>query len=267
MIQSAMRIDKYGLFFLMVFFTGALAAQETIQPKQMDDPAKGIIYNREFAVNFRMHTHGLAFGVNVGKLQTYYRTRYWHVEVGELKHEKEFKQRWDSPSSLNGRVSKAFKYGKQNNLFVLRGGIGAKRYFSEKAKHKGVAVGISYEAGGTLGLLKPYYLELQAGDGNLTYSARYSDNTATRFLDITKIHGASNWTKGLSELSLLPGAHARFSVHFDWGAFDEYVKSFEGGIMVDAFARKAPIMVELDNVENNFLFLNLFLNLQFGKRW
>jgi hypothetical protein len=262
-----MRINKYGLLLGGVLAFCQLAAQETIQPKQMDDPAKGIIYNREFSTNFRLHTHGLSFGISGGRLQTYYRTKYWHVEVGELKHAKEFRQSWDAPSSLNGRVSRAFKYGKQNNLLVLRGGIGNKRYFSEKAKHKGVAVGISYEAGGTLGLLKPYYLELQSGDGNTTYAARYSEETASRFLDITKIHGASSWGKGFGQASFLPGAHARFSVHFDWGAFDEYLKSFEGGVMVDVFARKAPIMVELDNVENNQLFLNLFLNLQFGKRW
>jgi hypothetical protein len=202
-----------------------------------------------------------------GKLQTYYRTKYWQLELGELKHAKEFKQNFDSPSSLNGRVAKAFKYGKQNNLFVLRGGIGSKRYFSEKAKHKGVAVGIAYEAGATLGILKPYYLELRPPDGNFSYPARYTEENAATFLDINRIHGASAWGKGFGQLSLLPGAHARFSVHFDWGAFDEYLKSFEGGIMVDAFAKKAPIMVERPGVENNFLFLNLFLNLQFGKRW
>lgn len=261
-----MRIDKYILLLWALFCANALAAQETIQPKQLDDPSKGIVYNREFATNFRMHTHGLAFGVNMGRLQTYYRTKYWHIEVGELKHSQEYKQRQDTPSSFNGRVSKSFKYGKQNNLLALRAGIGAKRYFSEKAKHKGVAVGISYEAGGTLGILKPYYLELSVGD-NITRPIRYTPNTAADFLNIDKIHGGSAWTKGFSHLSLLPGAHARFSVHFDWGAFDEYLKSFEGGIMVDAFIRDAPIMVELDGVENNFLFLNLFLNLQFGKRW
>lgn len=262
-----MRREKYFLLLLIGFCALNLAAQETIQPKQLEDPSKGIVYNREFAMNFRLHTHGYSFGANFGTLQTYYRTKYWHFELGELKHAKEFRQSWDAPSSLNGRVSKAFKYGKQNNLFVLRGGLGGKRYFSEKAKHKGVAVGISYEGGATLGLLKPYYLELQAGDGNLSYSARYTEENAARFLDINKIHGASSWTKGFGHLSAIPGAHARFAVHFDWGAFDEYLKSFEGGVMVDFFTKKAPIMVELPGVENNQLFLNLFLNLQFGKRW
>ena len=56
-------------------------------------------------------------------------------------------------------------------------------------------------------------------------------------------------------------------MHFDWGAFDEYVKSLEGGIMVDAFAREAPIMVEVGGAENSRVFVNLFLHLQFGKRW
>lgn len=263
----AMTIKNYSLLTFLILCAFALNAQETFQPKQLDDPSKGIIYNKEFATNFRLHTHGLSFGASVGTLQTYYRTKYWHFELGELKHGKEFRQSFDAPSSLNGRVSRAFKYGKQNNLFVMRAGFGSKRYFSEKAKHKGVAVGISYEGGATLGILKPYYLELRAGDGRLTYPTRYTDETAARFLDLTQIHGASPWIKGFGHLSALPGLHARFAVHFDWGAFDEYLKSFEGGIMVDAFARKAPIMVELPNVENNFLFLNLFLNLQFGKRW
>lgn len=259
-----MKIYIYLLFSL--FFSLSLHGQETIQPKQMNENV-GIIYNQEFAVGIRMHTHGWAAGVNFGNLRTYYQTKYLHFEFGELKHAKEVRQSFDTPSTLNGRISRAFKYGKQNNLFVLRGSVGAKRYFSEKAKHKGVAVGISYEGGVTLGLLKPYYLELRASDGQFTTATKYSEATADRFLDIWQIHGASGWTKGFGEISFLPGINGKVAVHFDWGAFDEYVKSMEAGIMVDVFTRKAPIMVETGNVENNQLFLNLFVHLQFGKRW
>ncbi|MCC6724424.1 MAG: hypothetical protein IT258_07930 [Saprospiraceae bacterium] len=262
-----MRTEKYCLLLFIFLCSKLLVAQETIQPKQLDDPSKGLIYNKEYAINFRMHTHGLGFGFNVGKLQTYYKTKYWHFEMGELMHAKEYRQRFDHASTISGGVSRAYKYGKQNNLLVLRAGLGGKRYFSEKAKHKGVAVGISYEMGATLGLLKPYYVELKTEGGNATFSTRYTEDTADRFLTKELIHGASAWTKGLGELSVLPGAHARFAVHFDWGAFDEYLKSFEGGIMVDAFAKRAPILVERDGVQNNLLFVNLFLNLQFGKRW
>lgn len=262
-----LKIRQILIPVLLISFALSLSAQETFQPKQLDDASKGIIYNREFALGARLHTNGLAIGINVGKLRTYYLTKYWHVEIGELQHPKEYRQSFDTPSTLNGRISRAFKYGKQNSLFVLRGGIGAKRYFSEKAKHKGVAVGISYEGGATLGLLKPYYLELRAPDGQFSTSTKYSEETANRFLDIWQIHGASSWTKGLGEISPQPGIHGKFAVHFDWGAFDEYLKSIEAGVMVDVFARKMPIMVEVDNVENQQIFINLFLHLQFGKRW
>lgn len=262
-----LKIHHILVFALLPGFVLPLSAQETFQPKQLDEASKGIIYNREFALGFRIHTNGLAVGINVGRLQTYYFTKYWYAEAGELQHPKEYRQNFDTPSTLNGRISRAFKYGKQNNLLVLRGGIGAKRYFSEKAKHKGVAVGMAYEAGATLGLLKPYYLELRAPDGRFSISTKYSEETAARFLDIWQIHGASSWTKGLGEISFQPGINGKLAVHFDWGAFDEYLKAIEAGVIVDVFTRKIPIMAEVDNVENQQFFINLFLHLQFGKRW
>ena len=249
-------------FFLFPF---AAQAQEILQPKQINENT-GIVYNQEFAIGLNLHTHGFAIGTTFGKLKTYYLTKYMHFEFGELKHEKEFRQSFDTPTPLNGRISRAFKFGKQNNLYVLRGAMGAKRYFSEKAKHKGVAFGISYEGGATLGLLKPYYLEIRAADGKGSKPTRYSEESADRFLDIYSIQGASGWAKGFSDLSILPGVNGKFAVHFDWGAYDEYLKSLEAGIMLDFFTKKAPIMVEQGDVENNRLFLNLFLHLQFGKR-
>ena len=70
--------------------------------------------------------------------------------------------------------------------------------------------------------------------------------------------------KGVGETKLLPGAFARLSVHFDWCAFDEFIKSIDAGVMLDVFPKKVPIMV---NQENKPYFLNLYLNLQLGKRW
>ena len=96
---------------------------------------------------------------------------------------------------------------------------------------------------------------------------RRSEETADRFTNIFNIFGSSGWTKGLDEITIRPGIHGKFGVHFDWGAFDQYVKALEVGLMIDVFHRKVPIMVERENVENRAFFLNLFINLQFGKRW
>ena len=264
----------YALLCL-IWMTAPAKAQQTLELGQnYYDENKGIVYSREFTVDLKLHTHGFALGVNIASLKTYYLTNFFNIEIGEIKHPKQFRQSFDFQPSISGKVSRAFIFGKQNSFFVLRGGFGQKRYLSEKAKRRGLAIGLSYEAGPSLGLLKPYYLELnypeQSNNEIVTRSEKFSEDNAENFLDITRIFGASSFSKGLSEIAIQPGAHGKFAVHFDWGAFDEFVKAVEAGVMIDGYLKKVPIMVEspeVQNVENMPLFINLFINLQLGKRW
>jgi len=130
-----------------------------------------------------------------------------------------------------------------------------------------VAVGMSYSFGPSLGLLKPYYLALRYtadGSGNSRIlHEKYSEENAAVFLDNTRILGASPFTRGLGQLGFRPGANASIALHLDWGAFDDFVKALEIGLMADAFAQKVPILV---SSQNDRLFFNFFLNLQLGKR-
>ncbi len=257
---------------LFAILTTSLA-QGTFQPRDpgFQEDNKGLVYEKEFAVDFRVHTNGYALALNFGTLKTYYLTRYMHFELGEIKHPKEYRNTFDLNFSP-GQDSRSFIFGKQNNLFVLRGGIGEKRYFSEKAKRRGLAVGISYEAGPALGLLKPYYLDLSFTNDpsspadDVVSVEKYSPENADDFLNTDRINGATGFTRGLGEIRIRPGIQAKAAVHFDWGAFDEFVKGFEAGIMADVFFTKIPIMVEVDNIENRPFFINLYLNLQLGKR-
>lgn len=263
--------------FLLLLGALPLSAQQTFETnKNIYDESEGIVYERELTADLKLlQTNGFAIGVNIAKLKTYYLTRYINIEFGEIKHPKEYRQSFDFQRQ-SARVSRAFVFGKQNNFFVLRGGFGEKRYFSEKAKRRGVAVGISYEAGPSLGLLKPYYLELirsaEPGevDNFVVRSEKYSEQNANTFLEISRIYGSSGFAEGLGELGIVPGAHAKFAMHFDWGAFDEFVKAIEAGVMVDVFTQKVPIMIEsplVENTENRPFFINLYVNLQLGKRW
>ena len=71
-------------------------------------------------------------------------------------------------------------------------------------------------------------------------------------------------------MSIIPGFHAKAGIHLDWGAFDEFVKAIEAGIMLDVFVKRVPILVEnvdIVNAENRPFFLNLYLNIQLGKRY
>ncbi len=266
----------YLPFFIVVIALTTSHAQQTIELGQnYYDEVKGIVYDREFTIDIKvLQTNGYSIGVNIARLKTYYLTNFFNIEFGEIKHPKQFRQSFDFRPTSTGKVSRPFVFGKQNNLFVLRGGLGQKRYFSEKAKRKGVAIGVSYEGGPSLGLLKPYYMELNLSEPGISepaiQSTKFSEDNADVFLDISKIYGSSPFTKGLSELSFLPGLHAKGAVHFDWGAFDEFVKAVEAGVMLDFYFQKVPIMVESEqvpNVENRPLFINLYINLQLGKRW
>ncbi|MEM8523870.1 MAG: hypothetical protein AAGG68_04460 [Bacteroidota bacterium] len=243
-------------------------AQTTLQPRKLSNQNRGIIYNSELAADVRLQTNGWSVGVNWGTLRTYYLTRYYYVDFGERKHLKEL--------TFNpgvGRQGSTYIYGKQNNLYVLRGGIGEKRYFSEKAAEKGVAVGASYRLGPSLGLIKPYYLDININNdaqvsNDRTRPIRYSPETAQQFLDDSRINNNSGFLKGWGEVNPAIGGHAMAALHISWGAFEEYVRAVEAGVMVDFYFQNIPIMVETtpDSNLNQPFFVNIFLNFQFGKR-
>lgn len=268
-----------------IFLIATATAQGTYQPKT-NNGYKGVVYNKEFTVDVRLHTNGLAVAANIAKIKSYNKTKYYHFEIGELKHEKEYRYSRDFTSNNFNRSSSSYVFGKQNSLFVLRGGLGTKKYFSEKAKRKGLAIGMSYEYGPSLGFLKPYYLDIYPNDSNSnnTRKIKFSAEEAANFLDADRIAGYSGFAKGIKEVSLIPGIHGKFGFHFDWGAFDEYVKAVEVGIMADIYLKTVPLMVDdatlslgtnpprtleilPENVRNRPFFLNLYISLQLGKRW
>ncbi|MDX1477406.1 MAG: hypothetical protein R3301_06840 [Saprospiraceae bacterium] len=253
--------------FAMIGVLGPALGQTVIQPKQIDYGLRGILYKEERAFDLQIHTNGIALGYTVGDIRKYYLTRYYHVNLGVLKHPKEYRQAVNfQGGNLLLKSSSAFAYGKQNNFIVARAGIGEKRYLSEKAKRKGVAVGINYEAGVSLGFLKPYYLNINrvepTGEGSIV-AEKYTEENAEIFLDANRIYGSASFFKGIDEITIQPGLHGKCGAHFSVGAFDEYVRALEVGVMFDLYFKRVPIMI----IDNNLpFFLNAYATLQLGKR-
>ncbi len=256
------------LIFPFILLTFSLKAQKTIQPKGLEYEYKGIIYNKERAYHATIHTNGLNVGMDIGKLLTYYKTRYYHISLGYLQHPLE--ERQNKNTSFEGLgASRSFTYGKQNALYLLRGGIGVKKYRSEKAKRKGVAVGWSYEVGPVIGILKPtrniYLIDVNGQGLKSPVELTYADDPE-QFLDYASIFGRSDSYDSWAQLSFRPGIQAKLGAHFSWGAFEEFVRAAEIGLMVDYFGVKVPIIVENEAHSNDALFLNLYLTFQFGRR-
>jgi len=266
-----------GLFCLsLLLMTFKSIGQNTIKLGEnfYDEDSRGVVYSQELSADLNWCTNGYSAGVNVGKLKNYYLTNYFQFSLGQLKHRKEFRQNFDFAPSSIGRISNAFVFGKENSLFVVRANVGQKRYLSEKEMQKGVAIGINYSGGLSLGLLKPYYLDLIYFKENtfgdiIIKSEKYSADNAEVFLANERVYGTSPFAKGIGETQLVPGINGRAGVVFSWGAFEDFVKAMEVGLMFDLFFGNVPIMVEdprIDFDENVPYFLNLYVNLQLGKR-
>lgn len=243
-------------------------AQKTIQPKGPEYEYKGIVYNSERVYQLVAHTNGLSAAIDFGKLRTYYKTRFYHFSVGYLTHPLE--DRENKNSSFEGLgSSNPFKYGKQNYMYLLRGGVGVKRYKSEKAKRRGIAVGWSYQAGPAVAILRPvrniYLVDLNETGIKSPVELSYDEDPET-FMDYDALFGRSSSLDSWAQLGLRPGIQAKCAVHFSMGAFDEYVRALEVGIMADYFGFKIPLIVENDFHSNDALFLNLFVAVQFGSR-
>ncbi len=257
------------LCFVLCAIVGGLSAQKVFQPKQINSNFKGLVYKDEYSFDLRVMPHGANFGYTVGELETYYKTTFYTFDIGYLKDSRERKQNMNTTFRTEG-TSDAFVYGKQNSLYIIRGGKGFKRYLSEKALRRGLSVGYSFEGGVSLGVLKPNYLKLfyfteENPDGEIR-EERFSEDNRDKFLNFNSIFGGSSFWKGIFQSSVSVGLHGKASGHFAMGAFDKNVRAAEIGITFDAFAKKVPIFVETDLLKNRRLFLNIFVSFHLGRR-
>jgi len=256
------------LIFTFIIICSSLDAQQVIKPRLVEINWKGIIYKNEWSLDFRLHENGAALAYNSGEIKTYNKTSFYQFEIGMTR---DFREKTQSKFSALGR-SGSYAYGKINSLINIRGGIGQKNYLSEKEKRNGLAVGYVYEFGPSIALVKPYYLDLIyveiENDRQVVRvrSEKYSEANADKFLDSGSISTRSSFFKGFDEVKVKAGIQAKFGLHLAMGAFDKYVKAFETGVMVDAFASKIPILLETEEISNNRIFIKLYMNFQIGRR-
>lgn len=269
-------MNRYLLLCCLSLALAGLTAQTTLPGNSniYNATGLGIIYDNEVTFNAGIATpRSFHFGVRSTKIKAFDQARYWEVTFGDIRHPREHKDNPDRINIFNNRVSRSYVFGKQNQLYALRVNFGRRKYFSEKARQRGVAVGYVWSVGPSLGLVKPYYVEVDAREPNnpgQTIDIRYTGDNEDVFLNQGRIFGGSVWTEGLDELAVRPGVNAKLATHFGFGAYDETAKSLEAGVMAEFFLGDTDIMVESEltpGVRNSPLFLTLFVNLQIGKRW
>ena len=222
-----------------------------------------LIYSKQSAFGFKLNTDGWGAIYEHGKYKTIKKTNLWWLEFGERKSPKE--ERVTRIIGDFGLLGNPYIFGKQNNLYYLKLGLGQQILIGGKGNKNGVAVSAIYGGGLSLGYLKPYYLNVQDQD-NINRDIKYpgSDSTTqSLFLDPSAINGSSGFTKGFGEGKFVPGAQARLALRFDYGRFNEFLSAVEVGVNGEFYTKTMPIMI--NNPEKRFFF-NGYVAIEFGSR-
>jgi hypothetical protein len=258
------------LILLSFLFAFPLLAQQKKAKKEIQK--KGIIYNREFSGGGYMASNGWGIFLEKGKILSIKKTRLFYFNFGELRDLRLRKQNAEYGffgSAIGNESPKDFFFGKQNNFYALRFAFGYKRTLADKAEKNGVRVSLSYVGGLSLGILKPYYLNIAypvesnnpGYDSYVVYAQKYTDDKE-KFTDWFSIAGASGFKYGLKEIKPVPGVFAKLGLNFDWSRNEEYQLALETGVMADIYYKRIPIMIS----NNKPYFLGAYISFQFGKR-
>lgn len=218
-----------------------------------------VIYKESMFGGIHLHTNGFGGSFTYAKNLTAFKARTYQVDLAFIKHPKEVR-------SFNGfyEDSRSYIYGKLNSFFVLRPTVGTRVVKFDKIRTSGVAVGYSWRVGPALGFTKPVYLEILVPETppfNRIIVERYDPDRHT-FADI---YGRAGLLRGMNELEFHPGIHAAFAFNFDYDPRREGIKGLEIGAAVDYFPFGEVEIMAL--TENTNLFVNLYVTLQFGKKF
>ena len=231
------------------------ARLESLRKNEDED---ALIYNKQGTFGIRLNTDGYGLWYEHGKYKTLALTNLWWISLDERKDPKE--QRVSNSDGVF-QVGNPFVYGKINNFYQLKIGIGQQRLIGGKDVKNGVAVSAIYGAGLVAGITKPYFLNVSDSLGNR--DVKYSTDNDIVFRLLSGVNGGGGFGKGFNQLSFVPGIHARAALRFDYGHFNELLSAIEAGVTAQYYTKDIQIM--LDQPAKKFFF-NAYVALVFGKR-
>ncbi|MFI5163780.1 MAG: hypothetical protein ACHQHP_00875 [Bacteroidia bacterium] len=256
------------LSILFFFFSFAvLFAQDVskgISPagSQNNNDDVPFLYRNEQEFGGVAHSSGWGFNYRRCKHITGYKKRVLEFEIVGMKSPKEIKVQ--PPSDIG---IKPYFYGKQFTVTFLRVGWGYNKVLTGKSERKGVELRLVTLAGPVMAFAKPVYLNVWYPDSTNAYSGnivteRYNPKNPWQTED--NIAGRASYFTGFGQMQFFPGAFCKLGLSFEHGKNDDDVQLLETGITVDAFYKTIPIMA---NTRNNQVFVNVYLNIMFGKKW
>ena len=197
-----------------------------------------LIYSKQSVFGLQLRTNGYGLFFEKGKTKSQSITNLYEIEFNEIKHPKEDKL----PNGTGGfSFGNPYVYGKLNNFYQLQLGFGQQRILGQKGNKNGVALSVIYKGGLSLGVLRPYYIDV-LDNNRVNKSIKYTPQDSALFVS-GFIVGGSGLGKGWNELEYKPGAFVKTALRFDFGRFNEVVSGVEIGLSADFYSSKIPQML------------------------
>ena len=193
-----------------------------------------------------------------------FRSLLFQLDFAERKNPKEDKQtNLFAPST-------PFIFGKINFFYPLKLGVQQQILLGNKTNKNGVSVTANFGGGLSLGLLRPYMLDIFDTAIGKRRFIKYESADSSLFINNTRLADPNDLSvsgprfgTGWGSLKLTPGAYAKAALRFDYGRFNEMVNALEVGLTAEYYSKKIPQLVF---TKPKALFINVYVAIMFGKR-
>ncbi len=244
---------------ISLIILGLLPPVETMAQGEIDDEAR-IFYRNERTFSGTLSSTGWSVGMQYAKRRNAFKSLVYGGEIGSLRHPKEYK----SQSPYAGGWGTGYVFGKTNEVICLRFGTGLQKEIFGKYDKGGIAIRYFFSGGLSLALMKPvYYAKIVGFDYQklevITEKSLFDPDYMQSIYDI---YDKKSFFMGFDEIKLDPAVFARAGLSFEYSIQDRIINALEGGIQLEGFMKKVPIMASNDNRQ---LFFSIFVTYRFGK--
>ncbi len=222
---------------------------------------------RYLGIEGAAYSNGLGVGIFYFKPATKKNARFYAFHIAEIKHAKEEKLKPQLYEIKGKGKPLPFIYGKQNSLYTLSLSYGVSRTLIPALISPSIDLSLFIQGGFSLGILKPYYLQLNTADTLNQYLIEphtYSSPYQYYFLDTKRIYSRSSFGTGLTESKLIPGIHFSGAFLLNLNPNQVWFKSIAIGTSIQCFTSAIPILID---AKPQFIYPSIFIKLMIAKGW
>jgi hypothetical protein len=250
------------LLFLALFISTEIFCQtDDLDIDRFDTTLNRVILRYEKSGGLLVHTGGFGAIFRKAHNVNYFRKDLWEIEFTGMQSEKQVRINLYGTYYSNAN---SYIYGKLNKVYMLHTGLGQQHLLNSKPYWGGVEVRFTYYGGASLAIAKPIYLYIIIDQTNFNFleleSQRYDPEK--HFID--NIYGRAPFLDGLGKTKFYPGIYGKAGLNFEYGEYNQMLKSLELGIMAEGYPFPIPMMAFSPS---RYHFINFYLNVTFGKRF